>query len=558
MNSRRHSRFVLLALPLLAVGSLAARDARACGGCFHQPPPPNEVDTAVVTDHRMAFALSTKQTVLWDQIRYSGNPTDFAWVLPVLPGTQVQLSTDAWLAALDATTASVIRAPPMPYCPPKYGSGGASGGGYGGYGGDYSGDQSAGCGCGASTGEGASAGVEADASATVYGAGAADAGPPPPPPVTVTTQETVGPYEVVVLHSTQGQALDAWLTGNGYEIPASIQPILDAYIAQKMDFVAMKLAPGANVNAMQPVRVVEPGADPSLPLRMISAGAGAHVGLALWVISEGRYHPQSFPDVSVDFSKLTYDVGQQRSNYTDLVAAALATQGGRGWLTEFAGPAQLYGASGASTPGLLSAYQKACKPQVPVNPCDAGAVPEAGSTDGSQDAQDEATAAGEGGASDADAVEASADDAASEAGDDASEAAAPDAASPTCVPPTAMSCDDPDVAFAGLHAGSIWITKLVADLPSSALGTDLVLEATSQLEASNVHQATAYVDGDPCTLTTQLLVVGGRAGGPANTADRGCALATQRASNGASTALLVAATALVLAWMRRRGQRAAR
>jgi hypothetical protein len=555
---------LFVALPVLAVGALGARDARACGACFHKPPPPNEVDGTVVTDHRMVFALSPTQSVLWDQVRYSGNPTDFAWVLPVLPGTQVELSTDAWIAALDATTATVIEAPPMPYCPPKN-SGGFEGGTYGGgYGGGYGygptdEGSTAGCGCGSESAGGASAGFEADGGAYV-GADASsagvDAGPPPPPPVTVTTQETVGPYEVVVLHSTGGQALDDWLTGNGYDIPTNIQPVLDAYIAQKMDFVAMKLAPGANVQAMQPVRVVEPGADPSLPLRMIQAGTGAHVGLALWVVSEGRYHPQNFPDVSVDFSQLTYDVGLQRSNYTDLVASALATQGGRGWLTEFAGPVQLYATQGATNPGLLSAYQQACTPQVPVNPCDAGAQGEGGAGDAAKDGPAEASTDGPSDAPVEASLAEAGDDGGGAARDAASDAGAPDAAASTCVPPAAMNCDDPEIAFTGLHTGSIWITKLIADLPASALGTDLVLEATSQSPAANVHQATQYVNGDPCTLRTQALVVRGRAGaGPAADGERGCTLASQRASNGASTALLVTATALALSWMRRRARR---
>jgi hypothetical protein len=55
--------------------------AEACGGCFVQPS-----ERTVVTDHRMALSISTTQTVLWDQIRYSGDPAEFAWVLPVRAG----------------------------------------------------------------------------------------------------------------------------------------------------------------------------------------------------------------------------------------------------------------------------------------------------------------------------------------------------------------------------------------------------------------------------------------------------------------------------------------
>ena len=90
----------------LAASCAGARTARACGGCFASA---NE--RTVVNAHRMAFSITTTQTVLWDQIRYSGDPKEFAWVLPVLPGARVELSRDEWFAALDASTQPVIINP---------------------------------------------------------------------------------------------------------------------------------------------------------------------------------------------------------------------------------------------------------------------------------------------------------------------------------------------------------------------------------------------------------------------------------------------------------------
>ncbi|HEY2410275.1 MAG TPA: hypothetical protein VGI10_29925, partial [Polyangiaceae bacterium] len=75
--------------------SLVPAHARACGGCFHGPPPVTSEST-VVTGHRMAYAISAERTVLWDQIQYQGAPEDFAWVLPVKPGATLELSHDAW------------------------------------------------------------------------------------------------------------------------------------------------------------------------------------------------------------------------------------------------------------------------------------------------------------------------------------------------------------------------------------------------------------------------------------------------------------------------------
>src|SRR5438552_18360027 len=100
----------LMAVPAMTALAVTAYegDASACGGCFV---PPVQTERTVVTDHRMAFSISKTQTVLWDQIRYSGDPREFAWVLPVRPGARIELSNDAWFAALDASTQPVVTSP---------------------------------------------------------------------------------------------------------------------------------------------------------------------------------------------------------------------------------------------------------------------------------------------------------------------------------------------------------------------------------------------------------------------------------------------------------------
>ncbi|HEY6463015.1 MAG TPA: DUF2330 domain-containing protein, partial [Polyangiaceae bacterium] len=187
-----------------------ARDARACGGCFHQPPPPTETVDSVVTAHRMALSISTQQTVLWDQIQYTGTPSDFAWVLPVKPGSRIELSQDAWLASLDAATETVIYGPtvscPGTSSPPaEYDNAGGGGGG--------------GCGTSAGSGEGFSAGGYADAGASLADASTGSQ-------VQVVSQEVVGPYDAVTVHSSQGEALGDWLRANGYDVPESLQPTI--------------------------------------------------------------------------------------------------------------------------------------------------------------------------------------------------------------------------------------------------------------------------------------------------------------------------------------------
>ena len=80
--------------------------------------------------------------------------------------------------------------------------------------------------------------------------------------------ENVGPYATVQLHSTDPSALNNWLAQNGFNIPADVTPVIDQYVTEGFDFLAMKLLPNQGVQAMRPVRVTTPGASLSLPLRM--------------------------------------------------------------------------------------------------------------------------------------------------------------------------------------------------------------------------------------------------------------------------------------------------
>jgi hypothetical protein len=409
-----------------------------------------------VTGHRMAFSISTTQTVLWDQVQYSGNPAEFAWVLPVLPGAVIQPSRDAWFAALDAATQPVINGPVND---------------------NYSLQEGAGCGaplgCSSSSASSESAGGDSP------GSGGA---------VQVLSQGVVGPYETVTLKSTDPNALTNWLTAHSYDIPASIAPTLDQYVAGGFDFIALRLRPQCGVSAMEPVRIVTPGADPSLPLRMVAAGAGAEVSIVLWIIGEGRWTTQNFPAVTLADTQLTWDSSQSISNYEPLAVSLMGQQHGTSWLTEYAGSVassvaypsaygpSAYGSSSTANPPLAQAYYAFCGGTAPSNgssviqpvPCTQASPPE---TDAAAEAGDDAA--------ESDAADAAGGDG-GVAGDDAGGTA----------PPGAMDCDaydDLSVALDGIFPDSVWLTRMRANLPVQALGTDLVLQAAEQAPVSNVH-----------------------------------------------------------------------
>ena len=106
-----------LVLGMVAAASTVAlmgeRPASACGGCFR---PPSETD-ADITDERMLLSVSPTQSTLYDQIRYSGNPSSFAWVLPTKGIVDVGLSSDAMFAFVEQSTQVQVIPPPL-HCPP--------------------------------------------------------------------------------------------------------------------------------------------------------------------------------------------------------------------------------------------------------------------------------------------------------------------------------------------------------------------------------------------------------------------------------------------------------
>jgi hypothetical protein len=414
-------RIAFLTLGISALlSTVALRDAEACGGCFHGPPPaPTEADASttqsgtVVTDHRMALAITSQGTTLWDQIEYVGDPGDFVWVLPVQGAVVVSVGSDAFLDALDQKTSPQILGPKV-FCnaPPR-----PSGGGGGGFtGGSSSGGM--GCACGSSSDDSPAASAMKDA-----GSFGADDGAvfEPDEGVVVTHRESVGPYETVQITGDGSESILTWLRKNGYDVPKAVEPMVQKYVDEKFSFLAVKLKPGAGVQAMKPIRVSWKGKTPQLPLRMVAAGVGESVGLKLFVIGDGRWRPKNFDSFTIASSSLTWDFQSSRSDYTIKRSEAAATKDGRAWALE------------SSIPLSTS--------ELPTT--DPDPIVDSGAPDATPD---------------------SASDAADAGGETSSD-----------LPPISPSANDLEVAFGTESIRRV--TRLRADLPARYLDVDLELEA---------------------------------------------------------------------------------
>jgi hypothetical protein len=401
----------------------------------------------------MVLAVSTTQTVLWDQIQYQGDAAEFAWVLPIKPGARIEQGTAAFFETLEGYTARDVQAPPVS------------------------------CGGGPNIGCGASAKLAGPEDA--FGAAGAGGGTGASNPVNVVHEGTVGPYETVTLHTSTPGALNTWLAQHNFNVDPSTQPVIDEYVSEGFDFIALRLQPGQGIQAMTPVRVISPGASPTLPLRMVSIGTGAKVPIVLHVIGEGRWTVSNFPEAKVQENLLAWNFADNSSNYAKLREAALAMNGGKGWLTAFAQPqffstsnvyiTQNSGPSAFGRAYMQQAFQdkeiamQCTLPDISTsgvvtNPCPPG-----------------------------------------EAWDSPNCGTVPSGA----IDARSLGCpgaDDLAVALTGMHYEDVWDTRLEAELPHDALTVDLDLKAApDQTQVQRTLQAGIAENVDKLCGTTILL-----------------------------------------------------
>ncbi|MBX3219719.1 MAG: DUF2330 domain-containing protein [Labilithrix sp.] len=458
MKRRASSWFAfMIAAVASTAGPTVAREAAACGGVFI-PPTERPAARQVVKDHRIAIAIGRSQTVIWDEVRFEGNPRDLAWVSPVMPGTKIELASSEWIDALDTSTQPIVYGPRD--------------------------RQIGGC---ALTGCAESSDGFDPRSAPGSG-------------VVVVDESVIGPYETVTIRSEgDPEAPYTWLTKNGYSVTPEVAPLLRTYAEAGFDFAALRLRPSCTASKMEPVRMVMPGAVPKVLIRMALAGAANTANITLFVLAEAAHVPLGYPHGQLDDDALVWSFADNRSNYESLAADVMRREDGRAWLLEAARPAAPPPLPNASPlPFLAEAYQELCSGGVPngtertsvpfpASPCvddpvqvDSGIPTPTGDAGGDEDAGGDADAGADDG------------DAGSEPGD----------AGPTPTPvdpttperPTGLRCrpaglNDLELMRETVGAPNVIVTRMRARLPASALTADLDLGPEASTTVTHLHQA---------------------------------------------------------------------
>ena len=272
---------------------LATGTAGACGGFFCQTDPVDQVA------ERIVFTVNDDDTVSsLIEISYVGEAADFSWILPIpepIGAEDVAVPDDGEIVfdELHRLTDMTFLDPDPSECVTE------------------SLDRLA----------------MADSAAEAESAGG----------VEVFASGEVGPFGFDVIGAEDPTALTSWLRDNNYQVDASMEPLIDVYVEEQFSFLAMRLLDGETAESISPVEVTYPGTKPMIPLRLTAVAAFPEMPIFLWIFADEQAVPENYEHFEIATEELTF-TPFGANNYTRLVQQRADAVGGRGFITEFAGP----------------------------------------------------------------------------------------------------------------------------------------------------------------------------------------------------------------------------
>ncbi len=289
--------FVALVAALLTLAATMS-PAGACGGFFCQNNPVDQVA------ERIVFTVNDDDTVSsLIEISYFGEADDFSWILPIqrpITADDVAVPDDGELVfdELHRLTDVSILAPDPSQCVNDFL------------------DQDF-------------ATAEEDASADFEAAGE----------VEVFASGEVGPFGFDVIGAQDPAALTDWLRDNNYRVDPSMEPLIQVYVEEKFSFIAMRLLDGETAESIQPVEITYPGTQPMIPLRLTAVAAQPNMPIYVWIFGDHQSVPENYEHFEIKTEELTFSPFGF-SDYTQLISSRADAVGGRGFITEFAGPSE--------------------------------------------------------------------------------------------------------------------------------------------------------------------------------------------------------------------------
>jgi MYXO-CTERM domain-containing protein len=267
-------------------------EAHACG-CLAPPDPSVPI---VQAGERILFAMQDGVVTAHIQIQYSGEPEQFAWLVPMPALPTYELGTDELFTQVISQTQPrywVTTDTPefcMQFPPPP---------------------------------------------------------PPPPPPPSappeggpLVERGTLGPFDIAVLEADDPQAMLDWLAENRFFVPAGTDQAVTPYIRPGAYFLALKLQSGQSVGDLQPIVVKYQSELPQIPIVLTSVAADPDMPVLVWVLGDARAIPRNFFHTQINDARIDWlDNG---SNYIEVINEAVdEADGHHSFITEYAGPSSV-------------------------------------------------------------------------------------------------------------------------------------------------------------------------------------------------------------------------
>ncbi|MCH8052808.1 MAG: DUF2330 domain-containing protein [Planctomycetes bacterium] len=289
-----------VAVVLAALASVLVRlpnmvdEARACGGFFCQAVPINQAAEQII------FRQNGDQVTAVVLIQYVGDAEDFSWVVPVPGVPELSTGSDVLFQSLEPAT--------RPQFNLKIEGAACS-----------SFDLFQGLGFLGGLGQPDSE-------------DAADG-------VTVVSESVVGPFDVQVVSSEDPAAMAQWLEDNDYDLSDRGQELIEPYVEEGMNFVALKLRQDQGVGDIRPLIMKYQSDKPMIPIRLTAVAAEDDMGVLVWLLGEARAVPLNYLHVTVNYTLVNWYFGTTTAyaSYQNLITTAMNEAGGQGFATDFAG-----------------------------------------------------------------------------------------------------------------------------------------------------------------------------------------------------------------------------
>ncbi|MCC7381615.1 MAG: DUF2330 domain-containing protein [Deltaproteobacteria bacterium] len=286
-----------------AFAMVAPERADACGGFFC-----NAQQPVIQTGEAIIFAVDRpSQTVeATINISYQGAAQDFAWILPLQAApTSIELGSSFAFQTMQQLTLprfQITEVEETGICGPSA---------------RFASDSAAGTNFPAAPNE------EKD------------------PGVQVLKQAQVGPYDTVVLSGKTAEDIRQWLVGNDYNVTDAMMQQVVPYVAQGDVLMALKLRKDQSTGDIQPIKLVMPGDQACVPLRLTAIAAQDDMQVLVGVLSnEGRAIPENYFHVTPNLARIDWLRGG--ANYSQLIADAVDEGEGNAFTTEFSGSARIF------------------------------------------------------------------------------------------------------------------------------------------------------------------------------------------------------------------------